>query len=92
MKEKEKYLAEIETRLVKFNDTMHQIKELVERSSESLPDLELDVTARKHEKAKDKVKELEKADESGWQKLKKEMDNLLYEIDEDLRKSLAYFG
>jgi hypothetical protein len=92
MEEKEKYLAEIETRLVRFGDTMHEIKEEMQRRKENLPDIQLDATARKHEEAKGKFKEIKKTDEGGWQKLKEELDNLVYEIDEDLRKSLAYFG
>ena len=92
MKEKEAYLAEIESRLVVFGDTIHEIKEKMTQTRENLPDLQLDVTARKHERAKEKFKEIKVSEESGWEKLKKEMDHLVYEIDEDLRKSLAYFG
>jgi hypothetical protein len=92
MNEKEKYYAEIETRLRKMNDTFHEIKTLQERKRESLPDLDLDIdrAMEKHRTAEKKLDELKKADEGSWQKVKTELEQLANDIDEDHRKAMAY--
>jgi ABC-type Fe3+-citrate transport system substrate-binding protein len=92
MDKKEKYHAEIEARLIKFGETLHEIKTNMEQRKENLPDIRIDATIRKHEEAKAKVKELKRSDESIWKKVKAELDNLVNDIDEDLRQALAYFG
>jgi hypothetical protein len=58
----------------------------------SLPDLRIEGTIRKHEDAKVKAKELEQSDGLTWKKVRTELDNFAYDIDEDLRQALAYFG
>jgi uncharacterized FlaG/YvyC family protein len=54
--------------------------------------MRLDDTIRKHEKAKEKLKDLDQADEKTWQKVKDEIDLLYEDIDEELRYALAYYG
>lgn len=43
-------------------------------------------------KAKEKLVEIEEVEESAWGKFKSKMDNLVNDIDEDIRKALTYFG
>jgi len=92
MNEKEKYLAEIDAKLIKFGETLHEIKNKMEQRKENLPDIQIDTTIRRHEDARVKVNELKKSDESAWKKAKDELDNFVNDIDEDLRQTLAYFG
>ena len=42
--------------------------------------------------AEAKLKELDEADESNWQKYKIKLDQLVDAIDADLRKAMAYFA
>lgn len=90
MDEKEKYYAEIETRLEKMNATLQEIKLLRERKKESLPDVDIHGTLEKHEKAREKLSELKKADESSWRTFKDELDKLADDIDEETRSAWAY--
>lgn len=92
MDEKEKYRAEIEARLIKFHETFHQIKTEAEKRKKRLQDLKISHIARKQEHVKAKLKELEQSVEGPWHRLKKELDGLVNDIDDDLRKALAYFG
>ena len=92
MNEKEKYLAEIDAKLIKFGETLHEIKNKMEKRKENLPDIQIDTTIRRHEDARVKVNELKRSDESAWKKAKDELDNFVNDIDEDLRQTLAYFG
>lgn len=90
MDEKEKYRAEIDARLTKMGETLHEIKSEMEQRNENMP--ELDTTIRKHQEAKAKLEKLERTQKSSLHEFKAEMDNLVNDIDEDLRKALAYFG
>lgn len=92
MKEKEKYRAKIESRLVKFGESLYEITTKKEQSKDNLPELEIDPILRKHEAVEAKLKELRAADESSWQKYKTELDQLVDGIDADLRRAMAYFA
>jgi len=92
MDEKEKYRAKIEARIVQIGETINEIRTKKEQSLKNLPEIRVDSTIQKHKAAKDKLEELRRSDESDWQKFKAELDNLVNDIDEDLRQSLAYFG
>jgi len=92
MDEKEKYRAEIDARLTKMGETLHAIKSEKEQRNENMPELRLDTTIRKHQEAKAKLEELERTEKSSLHEFKAEMENLVNDIDEDLRKALAYFG
>jgi DNA-directed RNA polymerase subunit F len=92
MDEKEKYRAEMETRLLKFHDTYSELKTLMERKKDAPPDVRVEVIPQKHEKATAHLKKLENSDQSSYQKFKKELDEMADDIDGDLRKALAYFG
>lgn len=92
MKEKEKYRAQIEARLLKFGDSLYEIATKKEQRNANRPDLQIDPILKKQEAAKDKLKQLDTADENSWQKQKAELEELLDGIDSDLRKALSYFG
>jgi hypothetical protein len=92
MREKEKYRALIESRLMKFGESLYEITTKKEQRKHNLPDLEIDPILRKQEAVEAKLKELDAADESSWQKYKTELDQLVEGIEADLRKAMAYFG
>lgn len=92
MKEKEKYRAQIEARLMTFGETLYEIQTRKERRKENLPEIEIDPILRKQEAAENKLKEVDEVDESSWQTFKVELDGLLDGIDADLRKAMTYFG
>ena len=52
----------------------------------------LDDTIRKHKKVKEKLKDLERANDRNWKKVKDEIDKLYEDIDEELRKALTYYA
>ena len=92
MREKEKYRAEIESRLMKFGESLYAITTKKEQRKENQPDIQIEPILRKQEAVEAKLKELDTADENSWQKYKAELDHLLDGIDEDLGKAMAYFG
>jgi heterodisulfide reductase subunit C len=92
MDEKEKYRAQIEARLMKFGESMYEITNKMEQRKENLPDFQIDDVLRKQEDAEAKLKQLDQSDDSSWQKFKSDLDQLTDDIDEDLRKALAYFN
>jgi len=92
MDEKEKYRSEIDVRLTGFGETINQIRTEMQQRREKRPEIKIEPTVRKHEEAKAKLSTLEQADESSWHTYKKELENLVNDIDEDLRRTLAYFG
>jgi len=91
MEEKEKYHAEMEARLMRFGETINEIKTRMEKRKESLPNIPIQTTIKKHEDAKAKLAAMEQSDENSWHKFKTELNNLANDIDEDIRESLAYF-
>ncbi|MFZ0482295.1 MAG: hypothetical protein WAL93_02805 [Desulfobacterales bacterium] len=92
MEEKEKYHAEIDAKLIKFNETLNEIKTKAEQRKKNLSEIGVDDTLRKHKNAKVKLEQLKQSDESSWQSHKMELDGQVNDINEELRKALAYFG
>lgn len=93
MKEREKYKAEIEARLCKFDDTLHEIKAKQKERRENPPKIHLAPIIEIREKAGEKFGEIvEERDEGAWDKFKRELDDLVNDIDDELRKALAYFN
>ena len=92
MKEKEKYRAQIEARLMTFGESMYEISNKKKLRNDNQPQIQIDPILRKQEAAEAKLKQLDAADENSWQKYKIELDQLLDGIDADLRKAMAYFG
>jgi hypothetical protein len=92
MDEKVRYRAKIDARMIKFDETLHEIKTKMKKREESKKSIRLDNTIRKHEKAKDKLKDLDQADEKTWKKVEDEIDKLYEDIDEELRHALKYYG
>jgi hypothetical protein len=91
MNEKMKYKAKIEARLVKFGETLHEITEKKERRKENRPELNLDDTVRKHAEATARLNALDAVDDNAWKDAKTEVDQLVNDIDEDLRQATAHF-
>lgn len=56
-----------------------------------MKDIALEDTIRKHKRAKEKLKDLERADDRNWKKVKDEIDKLYEDIGEELRKALTYY-
>lgn len=92
MDEKEKYRAEIDARMIKLGETLHEIKTKMEKRKENLSNIGLDATIRNYEKARAKLEDLERANENTWKHVKAEIEKLYDDIDDDLRKTIAYFG
>ena len=92
MEEKEKYHAEIDAKLIKMGDTLHEIKTKAERRNMNLSEIRVEDTLQKHKNARAHLDKLKQSDESNWQDYKPRLDSQLDDIDEDLRKVLAYFG
>lgn len=92
MDEKEKFRAEIDAKLVQFGETLLEFKTKKRLRDAAQPTLDLDATENKHKEAVAKVKALNAAEGERWKNQKSELDSLMADIDEDLRKALAYFG
>jgi hypothetical protein len=92
MEEKDKYHAEIDAKLVKLGETLHEIKTKAEKKKKSLSEFSVDDTIRKYNNARTKLDQLKQSDKSSWQNHKMELGDLVNDIDEDLRKAMAYFA
>ncbi len=90
MEEKEKYRAQVQAQMIKFHETLSEIKLKMQKRNENQPDLSLDPFIQKHEKAQAKLKELEQADEKSWPVAKAELDDMMGDMDAELRKAWAY--
>jgi len=90
MDEKERYYAQIEAQLTKFGQSFAEIKKKMEQRRANLPELDLDALMDKHAKAKAKLEALRQADEPAWESHKTDLDRLLADVDDSLRKALAY--
>jgi len=78
--------------MTKFDDPLHEIKTKMKKREENMKDIALEDTIRKHKRAKEKLKDLERADARNWKKVKDEIDKLYEDIGEELRKTLNYYG
>ena len=91
MKEKEKYKAEMESRLLRCGEILNEIKMKQNEVNEIPPGCDINSIADKYKKAKADLGEVDQIDENSWEKFKGKLDGLTDDIDEDLRKALAYF-
>ncbi|MFZ0483673.1 MAG: hypothetical protein WAL93_09800 [Desulfobacterales bacterium] len=92
MEEKEKYHAEIDAKLIKFGETLNEIKTKAEQRKKNLSEIGIDGTLRKHKNAKVKLEQLKQSDENTWQDYKVHLDDQVNDINEELRKAMAYFA
>ena len=94
MDEKEKYRTRIDIRLTGFDETINEIKNKLEQRKENMPEIQIEKLRQKHEEAKTKLASLDTgvSDEDSWHRFKTELDDLVNDIDDDLRSALAYFG
>ncbi len=91
MDEKTKYRAEVEARLTKFGETLHEITSKRELRDALKPTLNIDKTVHKHQQATAKLETLSAADSEGWQTAKSDLDTLMDDIDHDLRQALVHY-
>ena len=92
MDEQEKYRAKIEARMKYFNESIEEITTKAKLRKVTQPDIKIEHLMKKHEDAQARLKDMEKSDENSWQKFQEELDQLVADIDTDLRKAMAYFG
>ena len=92
MNEREKYRAKIEARIGHFNETMEEIRAKAKVRENLQPDISIESIAAKKDAATARLKELDGAADSHWQKSRTDLDKLMDDIDADLRKAMAYFG
>jgi hypothetical protein len=92
MKDKDKYRAQIEARLMEFGESLYDITNKMEQRKTNQPNIKITPILKKQEAAEDKLKKLDRADEDSWRAYQAELDELVVGIDEDLRKAMAYFG
>ena len=92
MDDKEKIHAEIEAKMLKFHETLSEIKANARKKSGILPDNHMENISKKHEAVQSKLKDLKQADEKSWKKLHHELNTLMGELGDDMREALAYFG
>ncbi len=91
MNEKEKYRAEIDAKLAKFGETLHAIKSKQAIRDAMRPTLDIDATIGKHKAAQAKIRTLERSDANSWPGIKTEVDRLMGDIDDDLRKAMSFY-
>lgn len=91
MNEKEKYLEKIKERLHNFDETLNEIKMKQEQLKDNFQEFNINDIIEKQRKAGTKLNEIEQTDESTWDTLKNEFDELIDDIDNDLRKAVSYF-
>lgn len=92
MKDKEKYRSEIESRLMRLNESMETLITKAKLREDIKPDVDLEGLVKNHKTVKEKLEGLENANDNEWQKAKKEIDALMDTIDVDLRNAMAYFS
>ena len=91
MNEKEKYRAEIDAKLAKFGETLHEIKSKQETRNKMRPTLNINATIDKHKAAKAKIEAIEDSDTRSWHGIKAEVDSLMGDIDDDLRQAMSLY-
>ncbi|MGD8293014.1 MAG: hypothetical protein PVF37_15000 [Desulfobacterales bacterium] len=92
MDDQEKYRAKIEARMKYFNASIEEITTKTKLRKVIQPDIKIEHLMKKNEHAQARLKDMEKSDENSWQKFQEELDQLVADIDTDLRKAMAYFG
>lgn len=91
MDEKAKYRAQVEARLAKFGETLHEIKTKREMRDAIKPMLDFDAMVSKHRQATATLENMAAVDGDGWRTAKTEVDTLMEDIDNDLRQALSHF-
>jgi hypothetical protein len=94
MNEKENIRAEIEAKLRRFDQTLTEVKKTAESRSSNLTDaLGQPATAlrQKIEAAQNKLGELTDSTDDSWKSLSAELENHMHDIDDSLRRALAFY-
>lgn len=91
MNEREKYRAEIEAKLNRFDTTMGKLSGKERMREESRPDIRLEDLAEKRKQVEKMLEELDTVtDEDVYQRKKAELMRMMSDIDENLRQAQAY--
>ncbi len=92
MDEKEKYYAEIETRLTKFNDTINELKKKQERKGVHYSQEQMDALARKGKEVKTRLNALKTIqDEKEWEGSKAKLEQFAKDVDSGLREAMTHW-
>jgi len=92
MNDKEKYLTKIESRMQAFNTTIEDITAKKELRSANAPEINIKGMRKKHDDALEAIKELKTVDDSQWKDEKTRIDQMVGDIDQELRSALAYYS
>lgn len=91
MNEKEKYLAEVEARMNRFHTSIEDITAKRKMRNETRPEIDVDGLRKRHEGISAKLKDIQTADDANWDGVKGEVDQMMGDIDRDLRAALANY-
>ena len=92
MNTKEKHLAEIEARLASFGSTIEEISQKAKSRNDARPDIDLESLEQKHQQVHETVKTIKSSNSGDWDKVKSTIDQMMGDIDQDLRSAISYFG
>jgi len=92
MDEKEKYFAEIESRMHRFNETIAEIATKAQKRNADSPEVDIEGLRQKHQDASQTIAGLKSAEDDNWEQTKTSIDRMLGDIDQDLRSALAYYS
>ncbi len=91
MNEKEKYMEKVKERLRNFDETLNEIKMKQKQWKDNSQEFNINDIIEKQRKAGTKLNEIEQTDESTWETIKREFDELIEDIGNDLRNAMSYF-
>ncbi len=91
MDEKEKYRIEMDTKITRLGDTLHEIKNEMERRKESFPETTIHSAIENLREASLKLREIETLDKGSLEQRKVELESLVDDIDNKARKAMAHF-
>lgn len=91
MDEKEKYRIEMDTKITRLGDTLHEIKTEMEKRKESFPEITIQSAIENLREASLKLREIERLDKGSLEQRKMELQSLVDDIDNKARKAMAHF-
>ena len=91
MNEKEKYMEKVKERLRNFDETLNEIKMKQKQWKDNSQEFNINDIIEKQRKAGTKLNEIEQTDESTWETIKREFDELIEDIGNALRNAMSYF-
>jgi hypothetical protein len=92
MNEREKYRAEIESRLTRLDESVVELATKAELRDDLKPSIDIEGIVENHKTAKEKLGVMDDLADSDWHAARVEVDTLVDRIDADLRNAMAYFS